>query len=80
VCTEVVYRAFDGIGNLNFKLANRSGRLCLSAEDLLDSAVDDQHFTVIAVYGFKGNRFFEKDAALKKLIESYRKNKNQDSL
>ncbi len=76
VCTEVVYRAFDGIGNLNFKLANRSGRLCLSAEDLLDSAVDDRHFTVIAVYGFKGNRFFEKDAALKKLIESYRKNRN----
>jgi len=74
VCTEVIYRSFDGIGNVQFKLANRSGRLCLSAEDLLDSAVDDQYFTVVAVYGSKGNRFFEQDTAVKKLIESYRKN------
>jgi hypothetical protein len=75
-CTEVVYRAFHGIGEMQFELTNRSGRLCLSAEDLLDSAVDDQNFTVVAVYGFKGNRFFEKDVAVQKLIESYR-NKNK---
>ncbi len=73
VCTEVVYRAFHGIGEIQFELTNRSGRLCLSAEDLLDSAVNDQHFTVVAVYGFKGNRFFEKESAVQKLIESYRK-------
>ena len=58
VCTEVVYRAFDGIGDIQLDLTNRSGRLCLSAEDLLDSAVDNQHFTVVAVYGAQGNRFF----------------------
>ncbi len=74
VCTEVVYRAFDGIGDIQFELTNRSGRLCLSAEDLLDSAVDCQHFTVVAVYGSQGNRFFEKETAVQKLIESYRKN------
>ena len=76
VCTEVVYRAYQGIGKMQFALTSRSGRFCLSAEDLLDSAVDDQFFTVVAVYGFKGNRFFENDAATEKLIESYRpKNK-----
>lgn len=74
VCTEVVYRAFDGIGDIQLDLTNRSGRLCLSAEDLLDSAVDNQHFTVVAVYGAQGNRFFEKEKAVQKLIESYRKN------
>ncbi len=74
VCTEVVYRAFDGIGGIQLDLTNRSGRLCLSAEDLLDSAVDNQHFTVVAVYGAQGNRFFEKEKAVQKLIESYRKN------
>ncbi len=74
VCTEVVYRAFDGIGDIQLDLTNRSGRLCLSAEDLLDSAVDNQHFTVVAVYGAQGNRFFEKEKAIQKLTESYRKN------
>lgn len=74
VCTEVVYRAFDGIGDIQLDLTNRSGRLCLSAEDLLDSAVENQHFTVVAVYGAQGNRFFEKEKAIQKLTESYRKN------
>ena len=74
VCTEVVYRAFDGIGDIQLDLTNRSGRLCLSAEDLLDSAVDNQHFTVVAVYGAQGNRFFDIEKAIQKLTESYRKN------
>ena len=51
VCTEVMYRAFDGIGPLRLTLTERSGRPTLSAEDLLDLAVDGQGFDPVAVCG-----------------------------
>ena len=51
VCTEVVYRAYDGIGSMKFNLKQRAGRLTLSAEDLLDMALDDKGFEPIAVFG-----------------------------
>ena len=51
VCTEVVYRAYDGIGSIEFDLKQRAGRLTLSAEDLLDMALDDKGFEPVAVFG-----------------------------
>ena len=51
VCTEVVYRAYDGIGSINIPLQERSGRPTLSAEDLLDLAVEGNGFDPVAVYG-----------------------------
>lgn len=51
VCTEVVYRAFDGLGSLRLQLTERSGRPTLSAEDLLDLAVDGRGFDPVAVVG-----------------------------
>jgi len=48
VCTEVVYRAFDGIGAMKFELTERAGRPTLSAEDLLDLAFDSDQFEVVA--------------------------------
>ncbi|HIG26662.1 MAG TPA: hypothetical protein EYQ50_02255 [Verrucomicrobiales bacterium] len=51
VCTEVVYRAYDGIGPMNFQLVSRNGRLSVSAEDLLDMALDHQGFEALAVFG-----------------------------
>jgi len=51
VCTEVVYRAFDGIGPMRFELSSRSGRPTLSAEDLLDLALDSQLFEPVAILG-----------------------------
>jgi hypothetical protein len=50
VCTEVVYRSYDGIGNMQFELTRRHGRLTLSAEDLIDMAVAGEHFSPVAVY------------------------------
>lgn len=72
VCTEVIYRTYHGIGGIEFKLSNRAGRVCLSAEDLLDHAVDDRGFEVIAMYGYKGNRFVMGPRAKQLLKESYR--------
>jgi hypothetical protein len=51
VCTEVMYRAFDGLGPVKLTLTERSGRPTLSAEDLLDLAVDGQGFDPVAVCG-----------------------------
>jgi hypothetical protein len=51
VCTEVIYRAYDGIGAMHLSLTERSGRPTLSAEDLLDLAVDDRGFRPVAVCG-----------------------------
>lgn len=54
VCTEVVFRAFDGLGNIKLQLVERAGRLSLSAEDLLDLAIDKAGFSAVASFGFQG--------------------------
>jgi hypothetical protein len=71
VCTEVAYRAYHGIGNIALELTQRGGRYCLSAEDLLDRAVDRSCFDVLLVYGVRGNRFVSGPKALETLVESY---------
>jgi len=45
----VIYRAFDGIGPVKYRLTERSGRPTLSAEDLLDLAVEGEAFEPGAV-------------------------------
>ncbi len=54
VCTELVYRAYDGIGDLHFELTRRTGRLTLSAEDLVTMAVENRGFRPVAVFGATG--------------------------
>jgi hypothetical protein len=50
VCTEVVYRAYDGIGGMRFELTRRAGRLTLSAEDLVRMALEHTQFEPLAVF------------------------------
>jgi uncharacterized protein YycO len=50
VCTEVVYRSYQGIGGIEFELTKRAGRHTLSAEDLLALAIRSHHFEVVTVY------------------------------
>lgn len=56
VCTEVIYRAYDGLENFEIPLQERAGRPTLSAEDLLDLAFEDggRLFEVVAVFGAPG--------------------------
>lgn len=54
VCTEVVYRAFDGVGGIQFALTQRGGRPTLSAEDVLKMAMAQRGFEPIAIYGSPG--------------------------
>lgn len=50
VCTEIVYRSFEGVGGMRFQLVRRAGRLTLAAEDLIQMALDRQGFEPLAVY------------------------------
>ena len=74
VCTEVIYRAFDGLEQMKFPLQERANRKTLSAEDLLDYALETGHFETIAVFGVKGSedQLIQGDAARELLIASYR--------
>ena len=56
VCTEVVFRGFDGVGAMRFELTRRAGRPTLSAEDLLDMALDERGFEAVAIFGADGCR------------------------
>lgn len=50
VCTEVVYRSYEGISGIEFQLTRRAGRLTLSAEDILQKAIQQDRFRIHAVY------------------------------
>ena len=50
VCTEVVYRSYEGLEGLTFELTRRAGRQTLAAEDLLRMAIQGQSFESVAVY------------------------------
>ena len=75
VCTEVVYRAYDGIDELRFPLQERGGRKTFSAEDLLDYALDSGAFEPTAIFGVPGceDRIAFGGGVRDLLISSYRK-------
>lgn len=74
VCTELIYRAFDGLEDLDFPLQERAGRKTLSAEDLLDFALDTGAFTPVAIFGVENCRqkILYGDGVRDALIASYR--------
>lgn len=62
-CTELVYRAYHGVDNLQFVLHERAGRMCISAEDLIDQMLRSQKFDVYALFTEKsGKIIYEADA------------------
>jgi len=56
VCSEVIYRTFDGLGGLNFPLVERAGRYTLSPEDIVDYALNTESMQVVGIYGFDTSR------------------------
>lgn len=50
VCTEVVYRAYEGIGGVQFDLHRHAGRFALAAGDILRMALARRHFELVAAY------------------------------
>jgi hypothetical protein len=74
VCTELIYRAYDGLEGLEFPLHERAGRKTMSAEDLLDFALDTGAFTPVAIFGVKDceDSILFGDGVRGALIASYR--------
>lgn len=54
VCTEVIYRSYDGLDGIDLPLTERAGRKTLAAEDLLDYALDAASFEPVAIFGVAG--------------------------
>lgn len=50
-CTALVYRSWHGQAGISFELGEQSGRLCLSAEDLIQQALKSEKFEIIAYFG-----------------------------
>jgi hypothetical protein len=50
VCTEVIYRAYDGVEGTSFPLSKRAGRLTLAALELVEMAMQQKHFAIEATY------------------------------
>ena len=53
VCTEVIYRSYDGIGGTMFELTPRAGRLTLAAIDLVGMALRRACFEPLVVFAPK---------------------------
>jgi len=71
-CTELVYRAFHGAGAVGFELVARSGRRCLSAEDLIVQALRSSRFEVLAVFGVGTDEIVTGEEARERLEASCR--------
>ncbi|MCC5843294.1 MAG: hypothetical protein JJU05_03490 [Verrucomicrobia bacterium] len=70
VCTEVIYRSFEGFGDIAFTLRRRAGRFTLSAEDLLRQSLQTNLFDVVLLYGIPGNHIFSGERARQILLRS----------
>ncbi len=68
VCTEVVYRAYEGIAGVAFDLQRHVGRFALAAGDLLRMALRRQHFELLAVYSPAHSAAIETGAAAAEIV------------
>jgi len=74
VCTEVIYRAFHGIGDIDFSLSTKAGRKCLSAEDFLNQAISNDWFDPVLTYGIEGDILIKDNSAREALANSFNAN------
>jgi len=73
VCTEVIYRAYHGVGPIDFSLSTKAGRKCLSAEDFLNQAIINDWFEPALLYGVEGSEWSDYNyskAVLQKTFEA----------
>lgn len=63
VCTEVVYRALDGLEGLHFDLIRKAGRFTLPAEELIRQGLDKKSLEIVLCYGLKGNLMHQGERA-----------------
>jgi len=71
VCTEVIYRTYHGIGDIDFNLTLQAGRHCLSAEELLNQGLGEGWFDIVAIYGVGGDELLLGEDAKDRLRGSF---------
>jgi len=70
-CTELIYRAYHGLDEISFSLIERSGRMCLAAEDLLNQSIGSEKFTALAIFNTHSESILYDDEARDALKSSY---------
>ncbi len=71
VCTEVVYRAFDGIGGMQLPLTIRAGRPTLSGGDLIALTLQgDTGWTLVAAYVPSLSRQLEQAGQATRIVQA----------
>ena len=80
VCTELIYRSYDGVDGLRIPLNDRAGRKVLSAEDFLDFVLDSRTFEPVAIFGVDGHdgTVMFGDGVRGALVTSYRNSSRFD--
>ncbi|MFD2159022.1 YiiX/YebB-like N1pC/P60 family cysteine hydrolase [Rubritalea tangerina] len=73
-CTEVVYRSYQSGAGVDFELEEKAGRLCLSAEGLMNQAIRMGVFEPVAIYGVDGIKVHTGEQAQLRLARSYAAN------
>jgi len=49
VCTEIIYRAYNGVGGITFTLTKRVGNMTLSADDICKIALETENMDLIVL-------------------------------
>lgn len=70
VCTEVIYRSYENVGNVSFGLKKRAGRWTLAAEDIIHKALRGEHFVPFAVFSPTHHHELALNEAAGKLLRS----------
>lgn len=50
-CTAVIYRSWHGLGEIEFTLGEKAGRICLSAEELIEQSLKNNGFKIVGYFG-----------------------------
>jgi hypothetical protein len=70
VCTEVVYRTYEGVADVQFDLRRHVGRFALAAGDLLRMALVRRHFEIVACYSPAHSAVLESGPVAEQIVRS----------
>lgn len=68
VCTEVIYRAYEGVGGVQFEVRRHAGRFALAAGDILRMALARRHFEIEHVYSPAHSPSIENGGAAEEIV------------
>ena len=67
-CTGLIYHSWHGQAGVSFELGEQSGRMCLSAEHLIEQALASQKFEVVGYFGAESESFLKEEEASERFL------------